>query len=348
MPDTDVSYEFDENLRADMERETLLFLASQLREDHGLPDLLKANYTFVNERLARHYGIPGIYGERFRRVTFDDDHRGGLLGHASLLTLIAYPTRTSPVLRGKWLLDNILGMPPPPPADVPALEENHGATEPRSVRERMDRHRANPACAVCHRVMDPPGLHSSTSTRSGGGGPPTRPGPLSARPVRWPRTRRSRPRCMTRTARWRQSGSRSNRAPTSTPSMRPATRRCTTSSTRASTPSSSSLRRAVRTWTRRTTADRRRLRSWHAGARATPTRLQRRRTCFGRWGRSSVLAARAVPIPTVLFNLGRIMSNNADGAMSRSLSRISIAGCHAGRLRARFLRASSTARPRCH
>ena len=155
MPDTDVSYEFDENLRADMERETLLFLASQLREDHGLPDLLKANYTFVNERLARHYGIPGIYGERFRRVTFDDDHRGGLLGHASLLTLIAYPTRTSPVLRGKWLLDNILGMPPAPPADVPALEENHGATEPRSVRERMDRHRANPACAVCHRVMDP-------------------------------------------------------------------------------------------------------------------------------------------------------------------------------------------------
>ena len=160
MPDTDVFYEFDENLRADMERETLLFLESQLREDRGLLDLLRADYTFVNERLARHYGIAGIYGERFRRVTFDDDdNRGGLLGHASLLTLTAYPTRTSPVLRGKWLLDNILGMPPsPPPADVPALEENHGAAQPRSVRERMERHRANPACAVCHRVMDPPGF----------------------------------------------------------------------------------------------------------------------------------------------------------------------------------------------
>ena len=159
VPDTDVFYEFDENLRADMERETLLFLASQLREDHGLLDLLGADYTFVNERLARHYGIPGIYGERFRRVTFDDPNRGGLLGHASLLTLTAYPTRTSPVLRGKWLLDNILGMPPsPPPADVPALDENHGAAEPRSIRERMEQHRANPACAVCHRVMDPPGF----------------------------------------------------------------------------------------------------------------------------------------------------------------------------------------------
>ena len=161
VPDVDVFYEFDENLRADMERETLLFLESQLREDHGLLDLLTADYTFVNERLARHYGLAGIYGERFRRVTLgdDDDSRGGLLGHASLLTLTAYPTRTSPVLRGKWLLDNILGMPPsPPPADVPALDENHGAAAPRSVRERMEQHRENPACAVCHRVMDPPGF----------------------------------------------------------------------------------------------------------------------------------------------------------------------------------------------
>ena len=159
VPDTDVFYEFDENLRAAMERETLLFLTSQLREDHGLIDLLGADYTYVNERLARHYGMAGIYGERFRRVTFDDGRRGGLLGHASLLTLTAYPTRTSPVLRGKWLLDNILGMPPsPPPADVPALDENHGAAEPRSIRERMEQHRANPSCAVCHRVMDPPGF----------------------------------------------------------------------------------------------------------------------------------------------------------------------------------------------
>ena len=158
-PDADVFYEFDENLRADMEQETLLFLSSQLREDHGLLDLLTANYTFLNERLAQHYDIPGIYGTRFRRVPIDDEARGGLLGHASLLTLTAYPTRTSPVLRGKWLLDNILGMPPsPPPADVPALEENHGGVEPRTVRERMEQHRANPACAVCHRVMDPPGF----------------------------------------------------------------------------------------------------------------------------------------------------------------------------------------------
>ena len=159
IPDGDVFYEFDENLRADMERETLLFLESQVREDHGVPDLLRASYTFVNERLARHYGMPGIYGERFRQVTVDDDDRRGLLGHASLLTLTAYPTRTSPVLRGKWLLDNLLGMPPPEaPADVPALEENHGAAPPRTLRERMEAHRANPACAACHRMMDPPGF----------------------------------------------------------------------------------------------------------------------------------------------------------------------------------------------
>ena len=159
IPDGDVFYEFDENLRADMERETLLFLESQVREDHGVPDLLRASYTFVNERLARHYGMPGIYGERFRQVTVDDDGRRGLLGHASLLTLTAYPTRTSPVLRGKWLLDNLLGMPPPEaPADVPALEENHGAAPPRTLRERMEAHRANPACAACHRMMDPPGF----------------------------------------------------------------------------------------------------------------------------------------------------------------------------------------------
>ena len=160
-PDVDVFFEFDENLRADMERETTLFLESQLREDHSLMDLLTADYTFLNERLAGHYGTPGIYGERFRRVTLDSDHgdRGGLLGHASVLTVTAYPTRTSPVLRGKWLLDNILGMPPPPPpADVPALTENRGGGEVLSLRERMEQHRRNPACAVCHRIMDPPGF----------------------------------------------------------------------------------------------------------------------------------------------------------------------------------------------
>ena len=158
-PDTDVFYEFDENLRLDMERETSLFLESQLRDDRSVLEVLTANYTFVNERLAKHYGLSGVYGERFRRVTLPNDGgRAGLLGHASLLTLTAYPTRTSPVLRGKWLLDNILGMPPPPPPpDVPTLEENHGAAT-RSVRERMEQHRASPACAGCHRMMDPPGF----------------------------------------------------------------------------------------------------------------------------------------------------------------------------------------------
>ena len=158
IPDTDVFYEFDENLRADMERETKLFLESQVLGDRGVLELFSADYTFVNERLARHYALEGVYGERFRRVPVGGD-RAGLLGHASLLTVTAYPTRTSPVLRGKWLLDNVLGMPPAEaPADVPALEENHGASAPRTMRERMERHRANPACAACHRMMDPPGF----------------------------------------------------------------------------------------------------------------------------------------------------------------------------------------------
>jgi hypothetical protein len=158
VPDVDLFYEFDENLRADMEQETVLFLDHAIREDHGLTELLSSNHTFVNERLARHYGMAGVYGERFRRVAVDDD-RGGLLGQASLLTLTAYPTRTSPVLRGKWVLANLLGMPPAdPPDDVPALADNHGAVEPKSVRERLELHRANPACASCHRMMDPPGF----------------------------------------------------------------------------------------------------------------------------------------------------------------------------------------------
>ena len=158
IPDADVFWEFDENLRADMEHETTLFLESQLLGDRGVMELFDADYTFVNERLARHYGRDGVYGERFRRVPVEGE-RAGLLGHASLLTVTAYPTRTSPVLRGKWLLDNVLGMPPAePPADVPALEENHAGAPPRTMRERMEQHRANPACAACHRMMDPPGF----------------------------------------------------------------------------------------------------------------------------------------------------------------------------------------------
>ena len=122
-------------------------------------ELLTANYTFVNERLARHYGIPNIYGSHFRRVTFNDGVRGGLLSQASILTVTSYPNRTSPVLRGKWLLENMLGAPPPPPPpDVPALKDAGVDGQPRSVRERMEEHRKNPACASCHQRMDPLGF----------------------------------------------------------------------------------------------------------------------------------------------------------------------------------------------
>jgi hypothetical protein len=151
--------DFDENLREALQQETRLFVASQLREDRSVVDLIAANYTFVNERLARHYGIPGVYGGRFRRVEFTDGVRGGLLGQASILTATSYPNRTSPVLRGRWLLENMLGSPPPaPPPDVPALKEGGADGAPRSVRERLEAHRRNPGCAVCHVRMDPLGF----------------------------------------------------------------------------------------------------------------------------------------------------------------------------------------------
>jgi mono/diheme cytochrome c family protein len=159
VPDANVHPDFDENLREAMQEETERFIASQLREDRSVMDLLTANYTFVNERLARHYQIPNIYGNHFRRVTFTDGVRGGLLGQASILTVTSYPDRTSPVVRGKWLLENMLGAPPPPPPpDVPALKESGTDGQPRSVRERMEAHRKNPACAVCHVRMDPLGF----------------------------------------------------------------------------------------------------------------------------------------------------------------------------------------------
>ena len=122
-------------------------------------DLLKADYTFVNERLARHYGFPNVYGSRFRRIALaEDSHRGGLLRHGSILTVTSYATRTSPVIRGHWILENILGAPPPPPpADVPALKDNTVAGH-LSVRERLAEHRANSACASCHNLMDPVGF----------------------------------------------------------------------------------------------------------------------------------------------------------------------------------------------
>jgi hypothetical protein len=159
VPDVDVYPEFDENLREAMQEETRRFIGSQLREDRSVIELLTANYTFVNERLAQHYGIPHVYGNHFRRVTFTDGTRGGLLGQASTLTVTSYPNRTSPVLRGKWVLANLLGAPPPPPpADVPPLKEAGAEGQPRSVRERMEEHRRNPACASCHMRMDPIGF----------------------------------------------------------------------------------------------------------------------------------------------------------------------------------------------
>ena len=151
--------DFDDNLREGFRRETELFFDSIIHEDRSVMDLLNANYTFVNERLARHYGIPNVYGSRFRRVTITDDARRGLLGQGSFLLVTSYATRTSPVLRGKWILENVLGTPvPPPPPNVPALKENAPGAKPLSVRERLEEHRKNPACAVCHKIMDPVGF----------------------------------------------------------------------------------------------------------------------------------------------------------------------------------------------
>ncbi len=150
--------DFDDNLRQAFRRETELFVDSIIREDRSVIDLLDADYTFLNERLARHYGIPNVYGDRFRRVPVTDERRRGLLGHGSVLTVTSYPNRTSPVLRGKWILENVLGSPPPPPPpDVPDLEENEPG-EVLAMRERMEQHRANPVCASCHARMDPFGL----------------------------------------------------------------------------------------------------------------------------------------------------------------------------------------------
>jgi mono/diheme cytochrome c family protein len=158
-PDPNEYPDFDDNLRQSLLEETELFFGSMVREDRNVVDLLNADYTFVNERLARHYGIPNIYGPRFRRVTVADEARRGLLGQGSILTVTSYATRTSPVLRGKWILTNILGTPPPPPPpNVPALKENSEGGKIMSVRERLEEHRKNPACASCHKIMDPLGF----------------------------------------------------------------------------------------------------------------------------------------------------------------------------------------------
>ena len=159
-PDEILFADFDETLRMAMQRETELFIGSVFRENRSVLDLLKANYTFLNERLARHYGVANIKGSYFRRVTFPDGSvRGGLLGQGSVLTITSYSTRTSPVLRGKWVLENLLSAaPPPPPADVPALKTETAPGKPLTLRDAMTQHRAAPSCAGCHARMDPIGF----------------------------------------------------------------------------------------------------------------------------------------------------------------------------------------------
>ena len=151
--------EFDDGLRQGFRRETELLFASLLREQRSVLDLLQADYTFVNERLARHYGIRGVTGSHFRRVAAPDESRRGLLGHGSILLVTSHPNRTSPVKRGKWVLETLLGLPPPPPAaERAAARRDQGARRPLTMKERMEEHRRNPACANCHRLMDPIGL----------------------------------------------------------------------------------------------------------------------------------------------------------------------------------------------
>jgi hypothetical protein len=158
-PDMRLFPDFDDNLRQALRRETELFFQSILQEDRSALDLIHSDYTFLNERLAKHYGIPRVYGSQFRRVAVDGaSHRGGLLRQGSILTVTSYATRTSPVLRGNWVLKNLIGMPsPPPPPNVPALNEGTVAMT-LSLRDRLKQHRANAACASCHERMDPVGF----------------------------------------------------------------------------------------------------------------------------------------------------------------------------------------------
>jgi hypothetical protein len=153
--------DFHEQLGEAMRRETELFFYSLVRENKSVLDLYSANYTYVNEELARHYGIPGVAGTEFRKVMYPDDRRSGLLGHASVLTLTSHANRTSPVLRGKWVMEVLMGSPPPPPPpDVPDLDKTAEAKEGRllTTRERMELHRANASCRSCHQFIDPIGL----------------------------------------------------------------------------------------------------------------------------------------------------------------------------------------------
>ena len=160
-PDPNFFPNYDENLARAMRRETELFFANLVQENRSLLDLYRADYTFVDERLARHYGIPGVAGRHFRRVQYPDDTRRGVLGHGSMLVLTSLANRTSPVLRGKWVMEVLLGTPPPPPPpDIPALEDTEEVRDGRrlTTRERMEAHRSNPSCSSCHRLIDPIGL----------------------------------------------------------------------------------------------------------------------------------------------------------------------------------------------
>lgn len=157
-PDPAVFPNFDENLRQALKQETELLIESTLREDRSVADLLNTDYTFVNERLAEHYGIKGIYGSEFRRVAVSDPNRWGLLGQAAILAVTSYPNRTAPTIRGKWVLEQLLGTPPPPPPpNVPSLKDDASA-KTMTMRQRMEQHRASPSCAACHRLMDPVGF----------------------------------------------------------------------------------------------------------------------------------------------------------------------------------------------
>jgi len=158
-PNSNEFPDFDDNLRQAFRQETEMFFESVMREDRNVVDLLTADYTFLNERLAVHYGIPGVRGDQFRRVTLTDDARKGLLGKGSILLVTSHADRTSPVVRGKWILENLLGTPPPPPPQaVPPLKENEEGNKPLTMRAKMEEHRANPVCASCHKVMDPIGF----------------------------------------------------------------------------------------------------------------------------------------------------------------------------------------------
>ena len=158
-PDPDAFPEFDESLRQGFMEETNLFVQNLIREDRPITELIDANYTFVNQRLAEFYGIPNIYGSQFRKVTLTDPNRGGLLGQGAILTVTSYPNRTSVVQRGKWILENLLGAPPPPPPpDIPTLEASAKEGHPRTMRQAMEEHRKNAVCASCHMRMDPLGF----------------------------------------------------------------------------------------------------------------------------------------------------------------------------------------------